>query len=135
VDGSTPTETHGNGFVAAVNIDRTKCLRAVAFKPGYLSSNVDTQTYIFLDDVIQQPTDPPGWPTSGWGEYGPDYEMDPQVVSAYSGTIKDDLKAVPTLSLVMNRDNWLGSDGIYLEGELEERACSAELDCRRLECK
>jgi hypothetical protein len=53
--------------------------------------------------------------------------MDPQVVSAYSGTIKDDLKAVPTLSIVMHRDNWLGSGGIYLSGELVERACSAEM--------
>jgi len=57
--------------------------------------------------------------------------MDPEVVnnSHYRNTIKDDLKSVPTLSLVMDVDDWFksGGQGIYIRGELIERAVSAEL--------
>ncbi|NIS49811.1 MAG: hypothetical protein GWN94_01635, partial [Phycisphaerae bacterium] len=132
-DGSRPTIIHGSTFNyntdPPINIDTTTTIRAVAVRPGWLDSPVETHTYIFLDDVIQQPTNPPGFPTSGWGYAGPDYEMDPEVVVSYSSTIKDDLKAVPTLSLAMDVNDWFGSDGqgIYIQGELSERAVSAEL--------
>jgi hypothetical protein len=41
--------------------------------------------------------------------------MDPDVVNdpAYSGTIRNDLKAIPTLSLVMNPADLFGANGIY----------------------
>ncbi|UCD52051.1 MAG: lamin tail domain-containing protein, partial [Phycisphaerales bacterium] len=109
----------------------TTCLRAVALKPGWKPTNIDTHSYIFLDDVIRQPARPFGWPTN-WGHTGSgDYQMDPDVVDdpLYRDTIKDDLKAVPTLSLVTRQDNWFGSGGrgIYPQGELSERPVSAEL--------
>ena len=46
----------------------------------------------------------------------------------YAKTIKDDLKAVPTVSLVMARDDWFGSRGIYINESLDgsERVCSLE---------
>jgi hypothetical protein len=136
LDGSCPYDLqrgvpNGLVYMGPVPITTTTCLRAFAFKPGWKPSNVDTHTYVFLDDVIRQPVRPPGFPTN-WGHtYQGDYEMDPEVVNApsYRDTIKDDLKAVPTLSLVMNRDDWFGSggQGIYIQGERNERACSAEL--------
>ncbi|MHC4286424.1 MAG: CotH kinase family protein, partial [Planctomycetota bacterium] len=100
-----------------------------AVKPGWLDSKVETNTYLFLDDVIQQPLYPSGFPTSGWGHNGPDYEMDPVVVSTHGTSIKEDLKAVPTLSLVMDVNDWFGSggQGIYPQGETIERAVSAEM--------
>jgi len=133
LDGSEPYNTSGRGqgglvYSEPILINSTTCLRAVAIKPGWMPSNIDTQTYIFLDDVIGQPKYPPGFPTGGWGHAGPDYQMDPVVVDAYSSTIKDDMKSVPTLSLVMNIDDWFGSKGIYVNESQDgtERVVSME---------
>jgi len=63
--------------------------------------------------------------------------MDPDVVGQngrdifgglYAGTIRDDLKAVPTVSLVMNRDDWFGARGIYINASQDgtERVASLE---------
>ncbi|MHC4499480.1 MAG: CotH kinase family protein, partial [Planctomycetota bacterium] len=138
IDGSAPTVGHGNGYFVAIPIRTTTCLRAVAFKAGYLSSNVDAQTYIFLDDVIQQSNTPAGFPTS-WGSAAADYEMDPEIVNPNIDTIKDDLKSIPTMSLVMNLDDLFNPStdpsigGIYTtenqwgEGVAWERPGSIEL--------
>ena len=62
-DGSRPTLTNGAQVAAPdantpptaiVNISTTTTLRAAAFKDDFEPTNADTQTYIFLDDVIQQ---------------------------------------------------------------------------------
>ena len=113
-DGSAPTETHGYEYMAPVPIQTTTCLRAMAFKPGWMPTDVDTQTYIFLDHVIHQPDYPVGFPTT-WGSWPSEYGMDPDVVNhpLYSGTIKEDLKSIPTMSLVMNVEDIFGSTGIY----------------------
>ncbi|MFC1739406.1 lamin tail domain-containing protein, partial [Planctomycetota bacterium] len=80
--GEEPDETTGTIYTVPITIDKTTCLRAMAYKPGFLSTNVDTQTYIFLDDVLTQAADgnpPPGWP-SDWGYNDVDYGMDPDIV-------------------------------------------------------
>ena len=143
-DGSTPTLSSGNIYTAPVRISATTMLRAIAFKPGWKSTNVDTHTYLFLDDVIRQATDaatgaqvtPAGYPAS-WGSVTGDYQMDPDVIGQngkdifgglYTRTIRDDLKAVPTISLVMNKDDWFGSKGIYINQSQDgtERVASLE---------
>ncbi len=128
-DGSEPSETNGTLFdpEQPIDIDTTTTLRAAATKADRLN-NVATHTYIFLDDpdgagplygVLTQPEDPAGFPASWPGPGGTitgDYEMDPRVVTdpRYSGTIRDDLKAIPTISLVMDHDDLFGLDnGIY----------------------
>jgi hypothetical protein len=133
VDGSEPYSASGRDpggmvYTTPIGISRTTCLRAVAIKPGWMLSNIDTHTYIFLDDVIEQPKYPPGFPTGGWGHTGPDYQMDPVVVDAYGSTIKDDMKSIPTLSLVMDRDDWFGNKGIYVNESQDgtERVVSME---------
>ncbi len=133
LDGSEPYNASGRAqgsmvYSTPILINSTTCLRAVALKPGWMPSNVDTHTYIFLNDVIEQPKYPPGFPTGGWGHAGPDYQMDPVVVDAYSSTIKDDMKSIPTVSLVMNGDDWFGSKGIYVNQSQDgtERVVSME---------
>src|SRR6185295_5633131 len=131
-----PTATTGIIYTGPIQVNGTTTLRAAAYKTGYLPSNVDTHTYIFLDDVIRQsPTGqaPPGWPAS-WGGNVVDYGTDPDVVNntRYSGTIKSDLKAIPTFSVVMNlNDLFSSATGIYAnpgqDGTNWERACSIEL--------
>ncbi len=74
-----------------------------------------TSTYIFLDTVIRQPVLPSGFP-SNWGSTRVDYEMDPDVVNspAYASTIKDDLKTIPSVSVVLSNDDFFGAQkGIY----------------------
>ncbi|MBN2476259.1 MAG: lamin tail domain-containing protein [Pirellulales bacterium] len=134
-DGSTPTATHGSDYSGPLTISSTTTLRAVALKPGYIPTNVDTQTYLFLDDVLTQ--DGAGFPTN-WAHTGTgDYAMDPGVVygpsevdrSGQTFGVKDALQAIPTLSLVMDQDDWFGGggQGIYILGENSPRAVSAEL--------
>ena len=146
IDGSTPTESHGIIYNPAslIRISTTTCLRAMAFLPGWKSTNVDTHTYIFLGDVIKQATNPatgsqvapPGYPSS-WGSVTGDYQVDPDVVGQngtdrfgglYANTIIDDLKSAPTISLVMDKDDWFGNKGIYINQSQDgtERVASIE---------
>ena len=46
-DGLRPSETVGTIYSGPVAITNTTSLRAIAYLPGWLSTNVDTQTYIF----------------------------------------------------------------------------------------
>jgi len=46
-DGRTPTAGQGSRYIIAIPIGGTTCLRAAAFRPGYLSSTVETNTYLF----------------------------------------------------------------------------------------
>ncbi|MHC4753058.1 MAG: CotH kinase family protein, partial [Planctomycetota bacterium] len=148
LDGSEPFDIisrfpQGMVYSSPISITTTTPLRAIAIKPGWKSTNMDAQTYIFLDDVIRQSNNPEGFHATDssyrWGHAGPDYEMDPDVVTAYSSTIKDDLKAVPSLSLAMDVDDWFNSSsdpsvgGIYANPRWEddyreqaERAVSVE---------
>ena len=61
-DGSEPTEQHGTFYDSStpIHIETTIVVRAATFKPGYLPGKVKTATFIFVDDVARQPTDPPG---------------------------------------------------------------------------
>ena len=105
-DGSEPTETHGTAYSGPIAVATTTLVRAAAFKPGFKASPVGTHTYIFLDQVLAQPQDPPGFRKT-WGGYQgspvmADYEMDPRVVNdpRYSNVIKEALQSIPTLSIV-----------------------------------
>ena len=53
-DGTEPTLDNGELYENALLIDSTTLLRAAAFRDGFLPTNVDTQTYLFLDDIVLQ---------------------------------------------------------------------------------
>jgi len=144
LDGSTPTPGNGSVYNGPILIQSTTCLRAMAFRPGWKATDVETHTYVFLESVIKQATNPStgaqvtpeGYPAS-WGSVTGDYQMDPDVVGQggkdifgglYANSIRDDLKAVPTISLVMNKDDWFGSKGIYINQSQDgtERVASME---------
>jgi hypothetical protein len=136
LNGLPPSLTNGMVYTTPIRISGTTTLRAAAFKTGHLPSSIDTQTYIFLDDVIRQASDgqpPSGWPSS-WGANVRDYGMDPDVVNnpLYSGTIKNDLKSLPSFSIVMDlKDLFDPTRGIYAnagqQGRAWERPTSLEL--------
>ncbi|MFC1758462.1 lamin tail domain-containing protein, partial [Planctomycetota bacterium] len=146
-DGTKPTRTNGtqanaaNGSVAPIatlNISTTTLVRSFAFREGFDETNVDTQSYIFLNDVLNQATNPnngrqvtpPGFPTSWGGGTTGDYQVDPDIVNhaRESDRLKaDDLKSVPTISIVMDNDDLFGSNQIYLSGSGNPRAMSIEM--------
>ncbi|MCO6042419.1 lamin tail domain-containing protein [Aeoliella sp. ICT_H6.2] len=148
-NGNVPTPATGILYTTALGIDHTTVLRAAAFKTDYLPTNVDTQTYIFVDDVVSQDfqaTLDAGFPTN-WGSTSADYGLDPDVIGifddngnsvggdefggVYAASIKDDLQAIPTMSIVTNIDDLFGTNGIYTNstsrGVAWERATSIEL--------
>ncbi len=131
-DGSPPTETNGEIYQEPIRIDSTTLLRAAAFKPDHYPSNIETHTYIFLDDILQQ-TRPDGYPTRWGNNVSADYDMDPEIVNheLYKYTIQNDLLTIPSLSIVTNRDDLFDpSTGIYTnptkKGEEWERPTSVE---------
>jgi hypothetical protein len=136
VDGSEPALVNGTIYTSPLQISRTSVIRAAAFKDGFLPSSVDTQTYIFVTDVIHQSPNnetPSGWPSS-WGPNVVDYGMDPDVVNdpAYSNEIINDLKAIPSYCITTELSNLFDPvTGIYAnasnDGQAWERPAAIEL--------
>ncbi|MBN1673693.1 MAG: lamin tail domain-containing protein [Kiritimatiellae bacterium] len=136
--GVAPTATSGSagGTNVVLHIATTTCLRAAAYKGGCDPTDVDTHTYLFVNDVLQQPAKPAGYPTK-WrsvrsgttNDIPADYEMDPIVVAKpeYSGMLPGALKALPTLSVVMSAADMFGTMGLYAREEEIEKPCSVEL--------
>lgn len=130
LDGSEPASLSGRAgtgmvYNGPIRVNKTTCLRARALKDGWLASNIDTQTYVFLGDVVtrtQAEVLARGYPDKWFGSYAADYEMDPQVVTdpAYAGQMYAALRAIPTLSLVTDKDNFFSQvkdaqkGGIYV---------------------
>lgn len=142
LDGSAPTVATGNEYVGPILIDRTTTLRAAAFLDGWRPSRVVTHTYLFLDDLVIQDASAAlsaGLPAS-WNGQPADYGLDPRVIGPtgqddfdgkYAATIKDDLQALPSMSIVMDIDDMFGTQGIYANptsrGDNWERPASLEL--------
>lgn len=117
-------------------ITTTTCLRAAAVKAGCLSTNIDTHTYIFLNDVLQQPTLPTGYP-SQWispTTVTGDYQVDPDIVNHANPSDRltvSDLRAAPTIVMTMDIDQWFDpAIGLYVNESLsksgKEYPCSFE---------
>lgn len=152
LDGSVPDETHGLVYTAPVEIATTTIVRAIAYKGGS-SSEVATRTYLFPQHVLQQTDasvvangypgewiDQAGLNWKAWldgAHPGASYGFDTNVLAPYDqAQLIDWLRAVPTLSLVMPKEDWFGYDpatgrfGIYVNSTEQtdawDRPCSAE---------
>ncbi|MHC4112680.1 MAG: lamin tail domain-containing protein, partial [Planctomycetota bacterium] len=139
IDGSRPTITHGFTYSSPINVSGIMAVRAVAVKPGWIDSKVETHTYIFVNDVITQSPNGeapgPGWPTGNVNGQVINYGMDPDVVlndPRYVGLVDDALQSIATVSLVTDLDNMFDpSIGIWVnagqKGRTWERPVSVEL--------
>ena len=140
LDGSLPTPSRGELYDGPIAIEGSTMLRAMAYKSGSTPTNVDTHTYVFLDDVLSQSRDPDGfpsrWRSSQYRGSSADYEMDPVIVdhSDYRDEMEAALLALPTMSLVMDPDDLFDDDGVYNAGDGRdgtngdfEKAASIEL--------
>lgn len=149
IDGSPPTPENGTLYTGPISISGTRAVRAQAFLDGYLSADSVTHTYLFINDIVRQnyqATLNAGFPAS-WGGVAADYGLDPDVIGnfdqfgnslgsdlfggIYAATIKNDLQAIPSLSIVLDIDDMFGPNGIYTNSTLEgfnwERPTSVEL--------
>lgn len=138
LNGSKPSPSSGTIYTGPITISTTSTVRAIATFSDWLSTNIDTHTYLFIEDVVQQPTDPPGWP-SDWGfdsqvgqNVASDYEMDPRVVTNTNGlglyTVQEALRDIPTVAISMNQADITGGTGGVLTNPRGrfERECSIE---------
>ncbi|MBT5706832.1 MAG: hypothetical protein HOI66_10965 [Verrucomicrobia bacterium] len=140
LDGSLPSKSHGTIYRNPFAIETTTIVRLVSFKSDSLPSEVQTHSYLFLDEITHQAALPDGYP-SNWGQDNEvpgrnvvaDYEMDPRVdkntIPGYSVT--DALLDLPSLSVTLPIDDLFGSRrGIYSHprdrGNGWERNCSIE---------
>ena len=83
-------------YEGPITIDQTTVLRAAAFKEGFAPSNIDTQTYLFVEDVIRQD----------------DMRASITESETYGPMMEDALKAIPSLSLAVEDldDVTIGAD-------------------------
>lgn len=137
-DGSEPYDLSerppkGLRYTGPITIDRTTCIRAKAVKYGYKPSKHVTHTYIFLDQVLEQPDNPPGFPQS-WIDRPSDYAMDARIVNdpVYGPKVKDALVTHRIMSLSLDQKHlWNAETGIYVnpgqEGVAWERPVSMEI--------
>lgn len=139
VDSTTPSASNGQPYAAPLTISKTTTLRAVAIKDGHISSNVDTQSYLFPAWTIQQPKFPQPplyvyeWPAGQIGEQKTDYRFQPpSTVGTTDAAMINALKATPSISIVSDLPNLFDNNtGIYARpqnrGRDWERPASMEL--------
>ena len=84
LDGTAPSTTNGILYEGPINVDKTTVLRAIAYMSGFRPTNIDTHTYIFPEDVVDQPRMRNSVTQSN--------TLGPQMI--------DSLKSVPTISIV-----------------------------------
>ena len=136
-NGATPTLTVGFTYSGPLPIAGTTVIRAAAFKDGFQPSDVDTQSYLFVGDILRQSADgraPAGWPTSWGNSQTTDYGMDPDIVNsaAFRNDMTNALLALPSFCLVTDQANLFNpTTGIYAnpsgDGRTWERPASLEL--------
>ncbi len=133
-NGSPPSATAGYIFSTPINITGHSFIRAAAFKTGFVPSDIDTHSYLFLRDVLRQSNNIPNYPTLWQASYPADYAMDSNLVShpVYGPALSNALRSIRTLSIVADHNGlWNSSTGIYpnstSSGTAWERAASMEL--------
>lgn len=127
LDGTRPNKTSGTKYTAPIKINTTTPLSAVFISDANESSEIVTNTYWFISDILQQSNTPTGYPTD-WKQASAstslpaDYEMDSEVCNApeYKDLMKDAMTTIPSMNIVTIKEN-LFSDaknettgGIYI---------------------
>ena len=101
IDGSTPGPLSGRVYRTPLSINRTVVVRAIAYKDGLQPTNVDTHTYIFPYDVVEQSAMRTSITQSA--TYGP--------------RMLNSLKAVPSISLITQNAGFLNEGGNNIREE------------------
>jgi hypothetical protein len=142
-NGSTPTVnaslgiTNGTLYTSPLNISSTTTLRASAFKLDWKPSFVTANSYLFVNDIVNQSPSGqlpgPGWAPNGTNGQELNYGVDPDIISLYGAqAVKDSLLSLPSISITTDVANLFNaSTGIYVNatnrGMPWERPASVEL--------
>lgn len=133
-NGEMPSAVSGTLYTGPITINKTTAIRAIATKPGWLPSDVDTHTYVFIANVLTQSTSSAtssGFPAT-WPGTTVDYAMDATVVNANLATLTNALRALPSVFITSSISNLFDpATGIYVNplqsGVAWERAISVEM--------
>ena len=133
-NGELPSAVSGTLYSGPIAINKTTAIRAIATKPGWLPSDVDTHTYVFFANVLTQNLSSAtsrGFPAS-WPGTTADYAMDATVVNANLATMTNALRALPSVFVTSSISNLFDATyGIYTHplssGVAWERAVSVEM--------
>ena len=129
-NGSDPTPTSGTPYTGPISIATTTVLRAMAYRSNWQSTNTDTQTYLFPNDVILQSANgaaPANWPASSGTAQVLDFGMDPDIINHVdpnlggANSVKNALLSIPSVCLTTPLPNLFNmplpdsttSQGIY----------------------
>lgn len=151
LNGSEPTAGNGFPYTGPIAITNTTIVRAVVLAPNHLPSRVRTHSYIYLDSILTQPANPPGFPAT-WGTAAnfpgnivPAYypmDLDPVRVNPLdSGSpidpeklerLKRGLREFPVVSLVLDVNDMFGPNGLYPKStsankSANEKPCAVEM--------
>ena len=118
LDGTVPDE-NSTPYKAPLQIDKITTLRAVAIKEGHLNSTIATRTWLFMEEVLTQPTStPPGWPVSGTvNGHRMEYGMNLGIVNSaeFQQDVRKGLTNIQSISMVTDLENLFNrSTGIYV---------------------
>ncbi|MEM7033032.1 MAG: lamin tail domain-containing protein [Chloroflexota bacterium] len=110
-DGSRPNETNGTLYQQPIDVTTTTIIRAAGFRPGHLTPQVSTHTYLFIDDVLDQA------------------DLSPVLVEeqTQSLSLREALADLPALSLVSEDDSYYIYAHAWQKGREWERPVSIEL--------
>ena len=136
LDGSKPSSSNGQIYAGPISICSNAMVRAYVHAAGLDDSKIKTHSYIFPDQVIHQED-------RMLEDYGYDFsseetgkvfwteEMDPEIVnsSEYSHEIIQGLLDIPTLSVVLAKEDLWGENGIHWGDNLENRSDDFEREC------
>lgn len=134
LNGSAPNAT-SRLYTGPLNVSATTTLRASVVDPESVRQNVTTVTWLFLEDILKQSTNPPsGWPANRQvNNHVIEYGMRQQIVASDAARLRNGMtNAIPSISLVTDLANLFNAQtGIYVnpgnDGITWERPVSVEL--------
>jgi hypothetical protein len=127
-NGATPTSTSGLLYTGTgIPVGGTTQIRAIGFRSGFEPTELETHSYIFLNQVQGQTTNA-SWVGGSSGNYSLDTNVTRSAL--YGPTFKNDLLSIPTLSIVSSWEDMFGPNGVWSNpgayGVAWERPCSVE---------
>ncbi len=137
-DGSEPTAVTGTVCAGPMVISNSTVLRISAFAANALPSKATSRSYLFLDSIFRQPSNPGATFPNTFGTQGAfvspsDYEMDPEILTnaLYVNLITNALLSLPAISIMIKpADMWDPATGLYTHtldrGPQWEKPCSME---------
>ncbi len=127
LDGTRPNANNAQLYTSPLTINKTTVVSAITMNDEGVYSEIVTNSYMFISNIIAQPNNPAGYP-SNWKQeksttnITADYGMDSRVTqhADYKNSMEEALLSLPSVNIVTNID-YLFSDkqdaengGIYI---------------------